>query len=110
VSRRRLSHRKIPKSAAERGEPETGAQPERSEKGKKMVRVATYFAMTFGAFLFWQSMDRVHVWIALHQDEKVLCGCRICGAISSPSLFVNSNRFVVTMWVQLVGSIIALDC
>ncbi|KAL6840008.1 uncharacterized protein LOC133909405 [Phragmites australis] len=35
-----------------------------------MVRVATYFAMTFGAFLFWQSMDRVHVWIALHQDEK----------------------------------------
>jgi len=26
--------------------------------------------MTFGAFLFWQSMDRVHVWIALHQDEK----------------------------------------
>ncbi|XP_020111287.1 uncharacterized protein LOC109726209 [Ananas comosus] len=37
-----------------------------------MVRVATYFAMTFGAFLFWQSMDRLHVWIALHQDEKVL--------------------------------------
>lgn len=36
-----------------------------------MVKVATYFAMTFGAFLFWQSMDRVHVWIALHQDEKV---------------------------------------
>ncbi|KAL5229228.1 hypothetical protein ABZP36_017493 [Zizania latifolia] len=35
-----------------------------------MVRVATFFAMTFGAFLFWQSMDRVHVWIALHQDEK----------------------------------------
>jgi hypothetical protein len=51
-----------------------------------MVRVATYFAMTFGAFLFWQSMDRVHVWIALHQDEKVLCGCRFSGAISSPSL------------------------
>jgi hypothetical protein len=36
-----------------------------------MVRVATYFAMTFGAFLFWESMDKVHVWIALHQDEKV---------------------------------------
>ncbi|OAY47879.1 uncharacterized protein LOC110617089 [Manihot esculenta] len=35
-----------------------------------MVKVATYFAMSFGAFLFWQSMDRVHVWIALHQDEK----------------------------------------
>ncbi|CAM8876384.1 unnamed protein product [Rhodiola kirilowii] len=35
-----------------------------------MVKVATYFGMTFGAFLFWQSMDKVHVWIALHQDEK----------------------------------------
>ncbi|XP_059657795.1 uncharacterized protein LOC132304233 [Cornus florida] len=35
-----------------------------------MVKVATFFAMTFGAFLFWQSMDKVHVWIALHQDEK----------------------------------------
>ncbi|XP_012079938.1 uncharacterized protein LOC105640273 [Jatropha curcas] len=35
-----------------------------------MVRVATYFAMSLGAFVFWQSMDRVHVWIALHQDEK----------------------------------------
>jgi hypothetical protein len=50
--------------------------PPRSERvgdrrrRRKMVKVATYFAMTFGAFLFWQSMDRVHVWIALHQDEK----------------------------------------
>uniref|UniRef100_A0A7N0UVH3 Uncharacterized protein n=1 Tax=Kalanchoe fedtschenkoi TaxID=63787 RepID=A0A7N0UVH3_KALFE len=35
-----------------------------------MVKVATYFAMTLGAFLFWQSMDKVHVWIALRQDEK----------------------------------------
>ncbi|XP_014507505.1 uncharacterized protein LOC106767179 [Vigna radiata var. radiata] len=35
-----------------------------------MVRVASYFAMTLGAFVFWQSMDKVHVWIALHQDEK----------------------------------------
>ncbi|KAJ9163832.1 hypothetical protein P3X46_023460 [Hevea brasiliensis] len=35
-----------------------------------MVRVATFFGISFGAFLFWQSMDRVHVWIALHQDEK----------------------------------------
>ncbi|MFS7904144.1 hypothetical protein Hanom_Chr01g00032561 [Helianthus anomalus] len=23
------------------------------------------------AFVFWKSMDKVHVWIALHQDEKV---------------------------------------
>lgn len=36
-----------------------------------MVKVATYFAMTLGAFVFWQSMDKIHVWIALHQDEKM---------------------------------------
>ncbi|URD88546.1 hypothetical protein MUK42_30353 [Musa troglodytarum] len=36
-----------------------------------MVRVATYFAMSFGAFLFWRSMEKVHVWMALHQDEKM---------------------------------------
>ncbi|XP_024023986.1 uncharacterized protein LOC112092311 [Morus notabilis] len=35
-----------------------------------MVKVATYFAMSFGAFLFWQSMDKIHVWNALRQDEK----------------------------------------
>ncbi|XP_024933892.1 uncharacterized protein LOC107428475 [Ziziphus jujuba] len=35
-----------------------------------MVKVGTYFAMTLGAFIFWQSMDKLHVWIALHQDEK----------------------------------------
>ncbi|XP_026442429.1 uncharacterized protein LOC113341928 [Papaver somniferum] len=35
-----------------------------------MVKVATFFAMTLGAFVFWQSMDKVHVWIALHQNEK----------------------------------------
>ncbi|CAD5193251.1 uncharacterized protein LOC103973135 [Musa acuminata AAA Group] len=36
-----------------------------------MVRVATFFAMSFGAFLFWQSMEKIHVWMALHQDEKL---------------------------------------
>ncbi|XP_038885062.1 uncharacterized protein LOC120075596 [Benincasa hispida] len=35
-----------------------------------MVKVATFFAMTLGAFVFWQSMDKLHVWIALRQDEK----------------------------------------
>ncbi|KAK9104288.1 hypothetical protein Scep_021132 [Stephania cephalantha] len=35
-----------------------------------MVKMATYFGMTLGAFVFWQSMEKVHVWIALHQDEK----------------------------------------
>ncbi|TMW90602.1 hypothetical protein EJD97_015491 [Solanum chilense] len=35
-----------------------------------MVKVATFFAMSVGAFGFWQTMDKIHVWIALHQDEK----------------------------------------
>ncbi|KAK1425903.1 hypothetical protein QVD17_21265 [Tagetes erecta] len=36
----------------------------------KMVNMTTFFGMSLGAFVFWQSMDKVHVWIALHQDEK----------------------------------------
>lgn len=39
--------------------------------GGKMVRLATGIAMCVGSFLFMSMMDRVHVWIALHQDEKV---------------------------------------
>ncbi|CAL1390549.1 unnamed protein product [Linum trigynum] len=39
---------------------------------QKMVKVSTYFLMSLGAFAFWQSMDKLHVWIALHQDEKVI--------------------------------------
>ncbi|TQD91390.1 hypothetical protein C1H46_023010 [Malus baccata] len=35
--------------------------------------VATYFSMTLGASVFWQSMDEVHIRIALHQDEKIEC-------------------------------------
>ncbi|KAJ0491086.1 hypothetical protein HanHA300_Chr12g0462931 [Helianthus annuus] len=35
-----------------------------------MVNMTTFFGMSLGAFVFWQSMDKVHVWIALHQDEK----------------------------------------
>ncbi|KAK9707471.1 hypothetical protein RND81_07G199500 [Saponaria officinalis] len=35
-----------------------------------MVKMGTFFGMSLGAFIFWQSMDKVHVWIALHQDEK----------------------------------------
>ena len=49
-----------------------------------MVRVATFFAMTFGAFLFWESMDKVHVWIALHQDEKVTTPFHTTESVSSP--------------------------
>ena len=35
-----------------------------------MVKISTFIAMTGAAFVFWQSMDKIHVWIALHQDEK----------------------------------------
>ncbi|XP_073294336.1 uncharacterized protein [Primulina huaijiensis] len=35
-----------------------------------MVKVATFFGMSFAAFVFWQTMDKVHVYIALRQDEK----------------------------------------
>ncbi|XVF85095.1 hypothetical protein PTKIN_Ptkin17bG0090800 [Pterospermum kingtungense] len=35
-----------------------------------MVKVVTFFGMALGAFVFWQTMEKVHVWIALHQDEK----------------------------------------
>ncbi|KAJ8763343.1 hypothetical protein K2173_002226 [Erythroxylum novogranatense] len=37
-----------------------------------MAKVATYFAMTLGAFMLWKTLDKAHVWIALHQDEKRL--------------------------------------
>ncbi|CAN6933354.1 unnamed protein product [Brassica oleracea] len=43
---------------------------EKAAEERKMVKVLTYFGMTLAAFAFWQSMDKVHVWIALHQDEK----------------------------------------
>ncbi|TQD73566.1 hypothetical protein C1H46_040900 [Malus baccata] len=32
--------------------------------------LATYFSMTLGTFVFWQSLDEVQVQIALHQDKK----------------------------------------
>ncbi|KAF5741119.1 hypothetical protein HS088_TW10G00114 [Tripterygium wilfordii] len=41
-----------------------------AKQQSKMVRLATYFGMSLGAFVFWKSMDKIHVWIALHQDEK----------------------------------------
>ncbi|KAJ0669620.1 hypothetical protein HanPI659440_Chr17g0703171 [Helianthus annuus] len=48
-----------------------------------MVNMTTFFGMSIGAFVFWQSMDKVHVWIALHQDEKgfvdiVVCNTFMC--------------------------------
>ena len=49
----------------------------RRGKEIEMVKVATFFAMSLGAFVFWQSMDKVHVWIALHQDEKVRLSLRL---------------------------------
>ncbi|KAG9150605.1 hypothetical protein Leryth_008079 [Lithospermum erythrorhizon] len=35
-----------------------------------MAKVSTIFGMSLAAFAFWETMDKVHVWIALHQDEK----------------------------------------
>ncbi|KAL1807301.1 uncharacterized protein LOC141676730 [Apium graveolens] len=35
-----------------------------------MVKVSTFFGMSVGAFLFWETMDKIHVYIALRQDEK----------------------------------------
>ncbi|KAH0675288.1 hypothetical protein KY285_023089 [Solanum tuberosum] len=35
-----------------------------------MMKAATFFSMSVGAFVFWQTMDKIFVWIALHQDEK----------------------------------------
>lgn len=43
-----------------------------------MVKVTTFFAMSLGAFAFWQTMDKIHVWIALHQDEKVILKPQSC--------------------------------
>ncbi|KAG5380540.1 hypothetical protein IGI04_028382 [Brassica rapa subsp. trilocularis] len=46
------------------------SQSKKQNSAREMVKVLTYFGMTLAAFAFWQSMDKVHVWIALHQDEK----------------------------------------
>ncbi|KAG5230252.1 SCO-spondin [Salix suchowensis] len=35
-----------------------------------MVKVGGFLAMSVGAFIFWQTMDKIHVWNALRQDEK----------------------------------------
>ncbi|KAL9664002.1 hypothetical protein QQ045_019397 [Rhodiola kirilowii] len=94
-----------------------------------MVKVATYFGMTFGAFLFWQSMDKVHVWIALHQDEKdsnhfnfdvgiVNTNPRlylnalqvnwvldiVSNSISSSFLFFFGNRYMFTFYEGEIGT------
>lgn len=38
---------------------------------RRMGRVATFFGLTFGVFVFLQSMETVHHWLALYLDEKV---------------------------------------
>ena len=62
-----------------------------------MVKVATYFAMTLGAFVFWQTMDKVHVWIALHQDEKVTS---FYSPIQSQKFVVSDDQFWNSIRVQ----------
>ncbi|KAG6747130.1 hypothetical protein POTOM_049510 [Populus tomentosa] len=47
-----------------------------------MVKVAGFFAMSVGAFIFWQTMDKIHVWNALRQDEKVPGNVSIVGEVS----------------------------
>lgn len=49
---------------------QTERERKTEEKESEMGKTATFFAMSLGAFVFWQSMDKLHVWIALHQDEK----------------------------------------
>lgn len=50
--------------------PELSAEEE-EEVRTSMVRLVTAFGMTVAAFMFWETMDKVHVWIALRQDAKV---------------------------------------
>lgn len=49
--------------------PELSAEEE-EEVRTSMVRLVTAFGMTVAAFMFWETMDKVHVWIALRQDAK----------------------------------------
>ncbi|KAK1314601.1 hypothetical protein QJS10_CPA06g01264 [Acorus calamus] len=35
-----------------------------------MVSMSSFLAMSAGAFLFWKSMDKLHVYMTLHYDEK----------------------------------------
>lgn len=60
---------------------------EETNRSGKMVKpsMASYFGLSLGAFIFWQYMDKLHVWIALRQDEKV----RSLHLIFSFSLFIS---------------------
>lgn len=70
-----------------------------------MVKVATFFAMSFGAFLFWETMDKVHVWIALHQDEKVFlprpCVCVYVRYSIFCLIILMGSWFYEYWWVNL---------
>lgn len=70
----------------------------KGSRKKKMVRVATYFAMTLGAFVFWQTMDKVHVWIALHQDEKV-----VTLLLQPPFIFFPLSLSLKTQTLELIS-------
>lgn len=67
-----------------------------------MVKVSTYFAMTFAAFLFWESMDKVHVWNALHQDEKVRFQFSELGFRFNYVALVFFNRAIVPSFLSFV--------
>ncbi|XP_042945830.1 uncharacterized protein LOC122279326 isoform X2 [Carya illinoinensis] len=67
-----------------------------------MVKVSTYFAMSLGAFLFWESMDKLHVWIALHQDEKVFTG----GSLRASAQFLDLCAIYCQKKILLCGLMI----
>ncbi|KAL9268137.1 hypothetical protein AKJ16_DCAP21328 [Drosera capensis] len=68
-----------------------------------MVKVATYFGMTLGAFLFWETMDKVHVWIALRQDEKVRLSSEV--RWFSPTAIPFCSVIDVHSWVVIEPSL-----
>ncbi|KAL9338015.1 hypothetical protein Peur_069784 [Populus x canadensis] len=71
-----------------------------------MVKVAGFFAMSVGAFIFWQTMDKIHVWNALRQDEKVPGNVLIVGEVSpfDPSCLsiAKQERFEKEMEIKRV--------
>lgn len=85
-------------SEKRRQEEELTAKEEFQPTTTTMVKVLTYFGMTLAAFAFWQSMDKVHVWIALHQDEKVsILSSSVIFLFLSLSLSVKSDIFVIIL-------------
>ncbi|KAG6746096.1 hypothetical protein POTOM_050609 [Populus tomentosa] len=65
-----------------------------------MVKVAGFFAMSVGAFIFWQTMDKIHVWNALRQDEKD--GATLVIEVLKDEKHVMQERFEKEMEIKRV--------